>query len=264
MSSKEPLLGPSKSLGREAACADSLLLSPPPSSLPVSLHPVSVSVRPPVMHLVSAAFACCHSHFPHLPPSFVSTGCLAGSFLWAAQRPVTLEVRSSPGVGWAGTHTGWASGDGGSPDVKVEGDGRYRGERRGLDGEWIGLPSNQAYYADAWNAGTPDKYWYSAGENRLQNKAEQTTDYDDGWDSSAEPIPSNLDWMRYGHAPYAGSVLSKHGAKWESYPYGMSVCFSIRAWIRVCAHVQLFVQILPLRPLLQATPMRTSIATPAL
>ena len=31
---------------------------------------------------------------------------------------------------------------------------------------------------------------------------------------------SNLDWMRYGHAPYTGSVLNKHGEAWESYPYG--------------------------------------------
>ena len=141
---------------------------------------------------------------------------------------VALEARSSPGVGWAGDETGWARVDGGSPEMEVRGDGKKRGERRGLDGEWMGLPSNKAYYADGWNAGTPDKYWYStcsrangcSGENRPQNVAERTDAYDDGWDRRAEPVPKNIDWMRYGHAPYTGSVLNKHGEQWESYPYG--------------------------------------------
>ena len=163
---------------------------------------------------------------------------------------VALEARSSPGVGWAGDDTGWAKGDGGSPEMKVQGaaphadtgghgaksrkrfsdvgDALQRGERRGLDGEWIGLPSNKAYYSDGWNSGTPDKYWYRTcshangcdGENLPQNVAEHTDIYDDGWDRPAEPVPSNLDWMRYGHAPYTGSVLNKHGEQWESYPYG--------------------------------------------
>ena len=35
---------------------------------------------------------------------------------------VALEARSSPGVGWAGDTTGWASGDGGSPEGAVRGD----------------------------------------------------------------------------------------------------------------------------------------------
>jgi hypothetical protein len=138
---------------------------------------------------------------------------------------VLAAARSSPGVGWAGSHTGWSAGDGGSP---MDGGDKARGERRGLDGEWMGLPANKAYYADGWTAGTPEKYWYStcsrengcSGENLPQNVAERTSDYDDGWDISAEPIPSNLDWMRYGHAPYTGSVLNKHGEAWESYPYG--------------------------------------------
>ena len=166
--------------------------------------------------------------------AFSSTGCLVAVSLSGAgggSRKV-LEARSSTGVGWAGKETGWANGDGGSP-IQIQGqhaksEGTFRGERRGLDGEWIGLPSNKAYYADGWNSGSPDKYWYStcseengcSGENRPQNMGERSQDYDDGWDRSAEPIPSNLDWMRYGHAPYTGSVLNKHGEAWESYPYG--------------------------------------------
>ena len=141
-------------------------------------------------------------------------------------RNVTLEA--NPSVGWAGEQTGWANGAGGSPDGLQVSEGLTRGERRGLDGEWLGLPSNKAYYADGWTAGAPDKYWYSTcshanecdGENRPQNVAEHTEEYDDGWDKSLEPVPSASDWMRFGHAAYTGSVLSKHGEEWESYPYG--------------------------------------------
>ena len=126
-----------------------------------------------------------------------TAACLAVASL-SGNGAIVLEARSSPGVGWAGARTGWAGSDGGSPgNVVVKGEGKTRGERRGLDGEWMGLPSNKAYYADGWNAGAPDKYWYStcsrengcSGENLPQNVAERTDDYDDGWDRRQEPVP---------------------------------------------------------------------------
>ena len=157
---------------------------------------------------------------------FCPPACLVALEFAERHRNVTLE--ENPSVGWAGVQTGWANGAGGSPDGLQVSEGLTRGERRGLDGEWLGLPSNKAYYADGWTAGAPDKYWYSTcshanecdGENRPQNVAEHTEEYDDGWDKSLEPVPSASDWMRFGHAAYTGSVLSKHGEEWESYPYG--------------------------------------------
>uniref|UniRef100_A0A7S0H959 Uncharacterized protein n=1 Tax=Hanusia phi TaxID=3032 RepID=A0A7S0H959_9CRYP len=60
---------------------------------------------------------------------------------------------------------------------------------RGLDNEWLGLPSKTDHYSDQWNS---------------------------------EEIPNAYanDWEGYGHTPYTGKVLSKSGSGWERYPYG--------------------------------------------
>ncbi|EKX53968.1 hypothetical protein GUITHDRAFT_160759 [Guillardia theta CCMP2712] len=60
---------------------------------------------------------------------------------------------------------------------------------RGLDNEWLGLPSKTDYYSDDWN-------------------------------SEESPDAFADDWEGYGHTPYSGRVLSVTGSGWERYPYG--------------------------------------------